>query len=67
MRYIYLILFISSVISIMSFLFSVTLVFKYVKRMKVKDFWYTFFVEAISPWKLFFMFIIPIIYIWGYV
>jgi len=66
MRYVYLVLFITSVISIVSFSFSVWLVFWYVKKMKVKNFWYTFFAEAISPWKVFFMLVIPLIYIGWY-
>lgn len=66
MSYIYLILFVISIVSIIMFLFSVTLVFGHVRRMKVKNFWYVFLVEALSPWKVFFMLLIPIIYIWGY-
>jgi hypothetical protein len=56
-----------SIVSIIMFLFSVALVFEHIKKMKVDNFWYTFFVDAISPIKTFFMLAAPTVYlIWRF-
>jgi uncharacterized membrane protein len=57
------ILLVSSIVSIIMFLFSVALVFDQIKKMKVINFWYTFFIDAISPVKTFFMLVLPSIYL----
>jgi len=57
------ILLVGSIVSIIMFLFSVALVFDQIKKMKVINFWYTFFIDAISPVKTFFMLVLPSIYL----